>query len=418
LEFLNIGLNHKTAPLEVREKVSFTSSQKESIYKQIKQSDKIYEGVILNTCNRTEILMVSDHIESAKRFGLKIIETISGVKAKQLKNNIFIKSNIDAVKHLFNVVCGIDSQIIGEVQILGQIKRAYKRAKSYNVVDTYLHKLFEESIRLGKRVRTKTDISKKATSVSYAAVELARKIFGSLNGETVLILGAGETSELTLKSLVDYGIKGVMVANRTYDRGKKLAKKYDGKVIKWRELNDWIKKVDIVIGSTAAPHYVLYPDDIKRVAKKKKDPMLIIDIAVPRDVEPTVDELPGVHLYDIDDLETVVDNNIEDRKGEIKAVKSIITDETNNFRRWKRTRKCVPLIKEMRQKAGEIKNDEVERALNKLSEESNNPEEIIEELSHRLINKLLHTPTVGVKKMMNREDGLEILQVIKEDFYE
>jgi glutamyl-tRNA reductase len=163
---------------------------------------------------------------------------------------------------------------------------------------------------------------------------------------------------------------------------------------------------------------VLYPDDIKRVAKKKKDPMLIIDIAVPRDVEPTVDELPGVHLYDIDDLETVVDNNIEDRKGEIKAVKSIITDETNNFRRWKRTRKCVPLIKEMRQKAGEIKNDEVERALNKLSEESNNPEEIIEELSHRLINKLLHTPTVGVKKMMNREDGLEILQVIKEDFYE
>ncbi|GAB6137083.1 glutamyl-tRNA reductase [Halanaerobaculum tunisiense] len=411
MELAVIGLSYKTAPVEVREQLSLTSQQYQQVLAEIAGAAKIEEGVILSTCNRIELYLVAQEASLAQEFGVALFTRLANLGQQELQTYIYNQTQLAVVDHLYQVVSGLDSLVVGESQILGQVKRAFAQAQEAGVVDTYLHQLFTESFRVGKRARRETKINAKAASISYVAVELARDIFGTLEGETVLILGAGKMSELTLKSLVDHGVKGVMVANRTYQRGKKLAAKFEGEVIRWNQLEDWITEVDIIIASTAAPHYVLHYDLVQRAMSERRGPLFLIDIAVPRDIEPEIGHLPGVHHYDIDDLETVVDQNISQRKEEVTAVEEIIDQEIAEFEEWLGYRRCVPLITELRQKAEKIKQEELKRAKKKLTSAE---QEVVGEVAHRLTNKLLHTPTVKIKELgaQNNEQALEVIRQV------
>lgn len=411
MELSVLGVNHKTAPLNIRELLSLTSKEQKNILNDIISHSDIQEGLVLSTCNRTEIYLVTDNIKLARNFSLEKFQEKSNLGPEKLKKYVYEFFNLEAVNHIFRVAAGLDSMVIGEFQILGQIKKAFKMAKDKNTVDSYLYKVFSESLRTGKKVRNETRINAGGTSISYVAVKLARDIFGKLSGETVLILGAGETGELTLKNLVEYGVKGVMVANRTYKNAQKLARKFQGGAVKWNKLSDWVNEVDIIIGSTAAPHYVLHQKQVKNAMEERKRPLFLIDIALPRDIEPEVKNIPEVHLYDIDDLKQMVEKNISERKDQVIQAENIIKETKKDFQHWLNTRQCTPIIREMRQRAGEIKNSEIERALNKLSNSENSPEKIINNMAHRLVNKVLHQPTEGIKQLSNSDNSKEKLKI-------
>ncbi|MGM0369469.1 MAG: glutamyl-tRNA reductase [Bacillota bacterium] len=416
MELTVIGVNHKKTPLEVREKLSLTTTEREELLATIKSIDKLEEGVVVSTCNRTELYIVAKDRSYAQDFALKKLNQISGFNINFLEEYIYTYYGFETVEHLYQVASGLDSLVIGETQILGQLKTAFKEAKQEEATKKYLNKLFPESFKVGKRARNETKINQNAASISYAAVELARKIFGKLSGETVLILGAGEMSELTLKSLVDYGVKGVMVANRTYQHGQELAEEFDGKAITWNEVDKWIKEVDIIIGSTAAPHCVLHYDMIKEAMKRRRGPLFLIDIAVPRDMESEVNEIPGVHLYDIDDLKEVIEENLNERKEEKNKVQKIINEEVIEFKSWLNNQQCVPVIKKMRSRAEKIKEEELNRALDRLSDSNKDSEEVITDLANRLVNKVLHNPTMGIKELANCKQNTQKLEVVKELF--
>lgn len=413
VDLIVIGLNYRTAPLELREKLSLTKKQQQEILERIKLSPKVEGAIVLSTCNRTELYLEVEN-SADNKIAFEIFNLISNLSVETLKNYIYIYNEIEAITHLYRVASGIDSLVIGEVQILGQVKRAFYRSRDLGLIDSYLYKIFTDAFRVAKQVRTETKISYGATSISYVAVELTKKIFGSLSGETVLILGAGKMSELALKSLVDNGVTGVMVANRTYSRGEELANKFCAKVVRWNQLDEWVNKVDIIIASTAAPHYVLHYNLVKQVMDTKRGPLFLIDIALPRDIDPRVAKIPGVHLYDIDDLEEVVEDNLAKRKEELKKVEAIIKNEIASLEEWINQQQAIPLIKDLRRRADTIKEEELSRALHKL--ESSDERLVVEELANRLTNKLLHLPTIKIKELAQNENSKEKLSIIKKLF--
>ncbi len=416
------GVNHKTAPINIRDQLSKKS---EEIKKELGNQGSnigIKEIFILSTCNRYEIyLAINQEYKEIENYIFKLIkEKLAGhfkYKSDDLNDYLYQYRDLNAIKHFYRVASGLDSLVKGETQILTQIKKQYRKFKKENYTSTYLNQLCLEAIRVGKLVRTKTQISEKAASVSYASVELARDLFGDLSGENVMILGAGETAELTLKNLLNYGVKGILVANRSYERGKQLAKKYEGEVIKWEQFKEKVLGVDIIIASTAAPHTLLHREDLKKATESRHGPMFLIDIALPRDIDPEVENIAGVHLYNIDDLKMVVEKNLNFRESEAEEAEEIITKQMYKFENWVRERRCVPIIKEIRNNARQIKEDEVKRALHLVKNSEENVEEVIEELGHRLLNKLLHQPTVGLKKIASdKTTGDEKLKVARKIF--
>jgi glutamyl-tRNA reductase len=415
VDLVVIGLNYKTTPLELREKFSLTRKRHREILKEVGPKSAVAGVVILATCNRTEFYLAVENLDiEVDELANYLFNLISDFDPISLDRYLYSYQGMEMIEHLYQVVSGIDSLVIGEAQILGQVKNSFEISQELGLVDKYLYYTFTESFRVAKRVRTETGIGIGATSVSYAAVKLAKKIFGSLEGETVLILGAGKMSELALKSLVDNGVKGVMVANRTYSRAQKLAQKFSGEVIRWKQLADWINKVDIIIGSTAAPHYVLHYDLVKKAMEERRGPLFLIDIALPRDIDPKVIDIPGVHLYDIDDLEGVIEYSLGKRKEELAKVESIITEEKANIREWLKQQEIIPLIKTIRAEANAIKKRELARAVKKLSKENN--EAVLKDLAHRLTNKLLHQPTVKIKELGSDDISKEQLSLIKKIF--
>jgi len=404
LQLLTLGISYKTAPISVRDSLA---NKKEQLKRAVLKAELLDELFILSTCNRFEIYCKYNSekiIESKlKTFFIKLLRKYLKESLKYKKDDfhdyIYYYSDLKAVKHIYQVAAGLDSLVIGEDQILAQLKSAFKVFKKEDITGTYLNQLCLEAIRVGKKVRTETTINQRAVSISYAAVELARDIFGELDGQKIMILGAGKTSELTLKNLVNYGAEGILVANRTYSSGQKLAQKYGGEVIHWDKLKDKLIEVDILIASTAAPHRVLHYNEIRDIVKNKRGPLFLIDIALPRDIEERVAEILGVHLHNIDDLKGVVEKNLDLRQGEMAKAEKIIETEVQEYDRWMRERFCVPLIKEMRAEAEEIKENEVKRALHLLENSELRAEEVLEQLAHRLLNKFLHQPTVGLKKL-------------------
>ena len=320
-----LGLNHKTAPIEIREKVSFSDRNLNQALFELSKYDGIQENVILSTCNRTEIYTVVRDIPKATESIKDFLSSFHKVHKEHIDKHLYCFCDEEAIRHLFRVVASLDSMIVGETQIFGQVKDAFFKAKEANTLGRNLCELFDEAIKVGKRIRTETLIGKGAVSVSTAALELARKIFESLDEKKVLIIGAGKIGELTVKNLHSRGISTVLVANRTFEKAQELAEIFCGEAIKFEECLKYLVSTDIVISSTSAPHFIITKDEICEVMNKRgNSPLFLIDLGLPRNIDPRVDEIENAYLYNIDDLARVRDLNIKERLNESKKAEAII----------------------------------------------------------------------------------------------
>lgn len=417
MEILVVGLNHKTAPVEVREKLSFLPQRLPEAMQRLKACRGIREGLILSTCNRTEVYTVAGDADEGVAEVILFLSRHHQVDPGVFTDHLYFYQGMEAVRHLFRVACGLDSMVLGETQILGQVKEAYLAAKGNGVTGKVCHNLFEQALNVGKRAHTETAISQNAVSVSYAAVELARKVFRSLEGRKVLLIGAGKMSELTARHLQSCGIKEVIVANRTLQAAEELAARFHGKAVELKEVQRWLEAVDLVISSTGAPHLIVRRDTMVQVMRARRGrPLFLIDIAVPRDIDPGAGELDGVFLYDIDDLEQVVEANLRERRREAWKVERIIEEEVARFAHWWNTQEVVPIIRSLREKMEGIRRREVERALAKLPHLNERERNIIEGMTSLIVNKILNDPTVKIKEYANGANREVYLATLRDLF--
>lgn len=396
---LLLGLNHKTAPVEIREKLVFSKPQIKKQADYLNKIEHLGGFVILSTCNRTEFYVTTDSLEKGKEALLNFVAEYSNCPKDIISKYIYLKEDKEAVFHLFRVSAGLDSMILGESQILGQVQDAYDYAREYKISNGILNNLFQQTISVGKRVRTQTLIDRQAVSISSVAVDLAKELFGHLKGKSVLILGAGETSELTARHLVANGVSSVIVANRTYERASNLANEFGGEAIKLSEFPQHLANADIVISCTAAPRCIVCPEDLSPILKHRNgSPILFIDIAVPRDIHPDVGLLDNVSLFDVDDLQHVVQKNLGERKKEAKKAELIINEESTKFFKWLDTLFVVPTIVSLKEKSNAIKEKELSKALRRLGCLNEKEKRIVCSLANSIINQLLHEPFSQLKE--------------------
>ncbi len=401
-----VGLSHKTAPVEIREKLTFPAQEQGGALRQLISCENVAEGVILSTCNRTEIYAVVSDFSKGKDEVVNFLSGVCALDKSELLNYLYFKEQENAIRHLFKVSSSLDSMIVGEAQILGQVKEAYQSSFEVQGTSVVLNRLFREAISVGKKVRTETGIGENAVSISYAAVQLAKKVFEDLKGHTVLVIGAGEMSELTAQHLLANGVSAVLVANRTHERAVELAAKFNGKAIKFDDCQEFLKDADIVISSTGAPHYVIHSDVVSKAMRRRKNkPIFFIDIAVPRDIEPEVGEVYNVFLYDIDDLQSVVDVNLAEREKEANKAEKIIDKEVSKFLSWINSLEVVPTISALRREVEEIRMAEMEKVLARLKHLSSKDKNLIDALTNAIMNKVLHKPIVGLKESANKKDS-------------
>ncbi|HFC9429636.1 glutamyl-tRNA reductase [Vibrio cholerae] len=391
MSLLAIGINHNTASVELREKVAFGPEKLSLALNQLSTSSHVKGGVILSTCNRTEIYC---DVRSASKN--KVIEWLSQfhqVSLDELKPSLYVHEEQAAIRHLMRVACGLDSLVLGEPQILGQVKQAYAEARENHAVNPAAEKLFQKAFSVAKRVRTETEIGGSAVSVAYAACTLAKHIFESLADATVLLVGAGETIELVAKHLAGHHCKRMIVANRTRERALSLAQQFGADVIALNEIPDYLAQADIVISSTASPLPIIGKGMVESALKARRhQPMLLVDIAVPRDIEPQVGKLNDAYLYSVDDLQSIVDSNIEQRKVEAIQAEAIVSEESATFMSWMRSLQAVDSIRDYRKQANEAREELLNKSLQALAA-GGDPEKLLIELSNKLTNKLIHTPT-------------------------
>jgi len=406
MSIISIGVNHKTAPVEVRERLSFSDNSLQESYFRLMDNPAILGCVILSTCNRTEIYAHVADIEIGIENIRCFLQQKSGVDHALIKKYTYAYKKNKASRHLFRVAAWLDSMMLGETQILGQVRTAYQSAHKYAATDKVINTLFNKAISAGKRVRTETGIDHHAVSISYAAVELARQVFGDLTGKSILVIGAGKMSELTAKHLVANGVSGVIVSNRSYDRAESLARQFGGRAVKFDKLYSHLHSADIVISCTAASHYVIHASQVREVLSKNPDKkIMMIDIAVPRDIEPDVRDLPGVKLYDIDALQNVVDNNLMERKRAAILAEAIIEDEVGEFAKWQGMQFVIPTVAALKQRGEEIKQKELIRAYNRLGYLSERERKVIGSLANSIVNQLLHTPITQLKTYALTDQG-------------
>ncbi len=409
-----VGVNHRTAPVEIREKLSFSEHYLGESLNKLKEYPAIEGCVIISTCNRTEIYAATREMDEGLNAIWDFLSRKSGVDISEIKNCTYAHTLYDTIRHLFRVASGLDSMVLGETQILGQVRQAYQTACSFGATNRVINTLFQQALTVGKRVRTETGIDQNSVSISYTAVELARQIFGSLNGRTVLIIGAGKMSELTALHLVANGVSGVIVSNRSFDRAVSLAERFGGKAVKFDQLLRHMAEADIVISCTAASHFVVRSGDVEQMMSGRRGrQIMMIDIAVPRDIDPAVAKIPGVALYDVDDLQNVVDQHLHERKKAAVIAEGIIEEELEQFMKWLATQFAVPTITALKQWGEEIKQQELRRALNRLGELSDHDRKVIGSLANSIVNKILHLPVTRVKEYALTPEGhlyTEVLQ--------
>ncbi len=400
MDIIILGINHKTAPVEIREKLAFTAKQLEEAFIYLKSDLNLRECVILSTCNRTEFYAVTSEASKGREAVLSMINELKGIAPGELENCLFFYNCREAVAHLFAVTAGLDSMILGETQIIGQVREAYEKADTAGIIGKVLHALFRQALTCGKRVQTETEINQNAASVSYAAVELAKKIFGRLTNKSVLIIGAGEMSELTLRHVYDQGATDVYVSNRTRERAEKLASCFGGKTWDYDNREECLEKVDIVISSTGAPHFIIKKAEMVRIMRSRKNkPLFMIDIAVPRDFDPEINDINNVYLYDIDDLQGVVASNMKDREKEGRRAEIIVEEETAEFQIWFKTLDVVPLITALRKKAESIRQTELNNSLSsKLGQLDKKQQKAVDNLTKAIINRILREPVLRIKE--------------------
>mgnify|MGYP003981469357 FL=1 len=413
-----VGVNHKTTPVEIREKLAFTKGKIEESVDRLLNFPDIIEHTILSTCNRVEIYARVNGQNSAIQSIKQFICDFHGLSAVQLEEHFYSYSNEAAIEHLFRVSSSLDSMILGEAQILGQVKDAYSLAKDLRSTGLVLNQLFEKAFSIAKKVREETGIAERSVSISSAAVELAQKIFDDLENHTVMLVGTGEMAELAAKHLISYGVKTVYVTSRTYERAANLARTLNGSALDFKAFKNELYRADIVITSTSASSFIITKDMVeKAIQERKNKPIFFIDIAVPRDIEPDVNDLENVYLYDIDDLHVVVSANMKEREKESENAMHLISQEVNKFNNWLGTLDAVPTIVEIRKRVENIGNQEMERTLKKIPHLSEEDKKIIYQMKNSMINKILHKPTIKLKQKTQSEDGHVYLKAIRHLFH-
>ncbi len=414
---LLIGLNHKTAPLAVREKLFAGCEEKQNLLSDVLLLPAVQEVLYISTCNRIELVCVADGedktIEALKRF----LAQNGSLTDEEAFYCLYVYREAEAIRHMFRVAASLDSQVMGEAQILGQVKEAYRQALKQNATGLVLNRLMHRSFRTAKRVRTETAIAANPVSVSFAAVELAKKIFGSLSGKKILLIGAGEMAELTGTHLIGNGAEEITVANRSSAQGTALAEKFHGKAIMLTDLDAALIEADIVISSTGAAGYVVTAESIRQSMRKRKNRLLfLVDIAVPRDIEPTADSIENVYLYNIDNLQDIVDENMAGRKKEALKAEAIVEEEVILYNSWIKELEAVPTIVSLRSMAEGIVQSELEKSLGWMQKLSEEDREKVDNLVQSVVNKILHAPVAVMKEESSEVSSKGIVDAVRQLF--
>ncbi|MCS7027020.1 MAG: glutamyl-tRNA reductase [Bryobacteraceae bacterium] len=410
------GLNHRTAPVEVRERLAFPAPSLSEALRQLISLEGVQEGIILSTCNRVEVAAVLQRNDGAQLMA-SFLESNRQVAGSQFRAHLYHYEGTEAIRHLFRVASSLDSMVVGEPQILGQLKEAYAQAKAAGTLGGFLEPLLSRAFNVAKRVRTETGIGQSAVSVSYAAVELAREIFGSLRGHAVLLIGAGKMSELAARHLQRAGASKILVANRTLARAQEMAALFSGSVVPYDKVQSAMHTADIVITSSGAPHYILTRDSVQRVmAQRRGKPIFLIDIAVPRNIEPAVNELDNVFLYDMDDLGRLVERNRLARSEEAAQAEKIIEEEVARTVARLREREVTPVIVRLQEQLEQMRCAELERVRSKLGDMTPQQQEAIEALTKSLLAKIAHGPITELRRQASQGELHSTAELIRRMF--
>lgn len=414
MNFQLIGINHKTAPVEVREKFNIPESQIPDALKYLLAHPGVDGGIILCTCNRVEILAQTTNGSADLR---SFLGRHFQVDMGKFSEHLYELREQEAVRHIFRVASSLDSMVVGEPQILGQVKEAYATARALGAVQPHLEQLMTRAFAVAKRVRTETAIGSSSVSVASVAVDLAKKIFGSLKGKYVYLVGAGKMSELAARHLLSNGAASIFVANRTHERAVELAQKFDGEAIRFEQLYETCDRADIVITSTGAPHAIFRPEHGELfLARRKNRPMFFIDIAVPRNVSPELNKLDGIFVYDIDDLQQAVTSHVADRKKEAEHAEEIISSEIERFQTRLQTLEVVPTIVSLQDHFETIRQAEIDRVRGRLGELSSEQERALDTLTRGIINKIMHTPMRTLKTAAREPEATTLIDVVRRLF--
>lgn len=405
-----VGLNYRTAPVEIREKFAVAEEKLAEALTRLKQIDSIMECVIVATCNRTEIYAVVDHLQICGYEIRSFLEEWFEIPRREFAKYLYIYEDRDALKHLMRVTSGLDSMVIGETQILGQVRQAFFEAQKQGATSRIFNHLFQQALTFAKRAHTQTGIGEQAVSISYAAVELGKSIFGSFQDKTVMIIGAGKMGELTGKHLIANGAERIIVANRTRERAAVLADKFQAEVCSLDALTAKLTEIDVLISSTGAGEWLLTKEQLAAVLPKRGDRQLfLIDISVPRNLDPAIQELPNVHLYDIDDLEGIVEENMEQRRKEAEKVEQMIEEEIKAHEYWFKTLHVGPVIRALQDKSRVIHEETLESLFNKLPELNDHERKVIHKLTGSIITQILQDPIARIKEMAAENNGDELV---------
>jgi len=413
-----VGSNHRSAPVAVREKMSFPLQRLPEAHAELARDDGIREAMILSTCNRVEILVRTENdtgpvFESIQGF----LARQHGLTADEIRRYTYRLEGDDAIRHLFGVASGLDSMILGEPQILGQVKQAYQTSREHGTIGPVLDRLLQHCLATAKKVRTETGISRNAVSVAFAAVELARKIFGDLTGRTAMLLGAGKMGDLVGRHLVANGASRLLVCSRTHTNAVLHAEGLGGKAVHWDDRLSALREADIVVSCTGAPHVVLEKKDVAAAARGRRlGPLFVIDIAVPRDVDPRVNELDNVYLYDIDALQGVIESNLEERRLAASRAKRMISEEVASFNRWVHAQEVTPLIVSLRKSLLGVGEHELDRMRGRLGGLDEKQRQAVEELTRAVIQKILHRPIRRLRDSVEKGDMLQTTALYREIF--
>jgi glutamyl-tRNA reductase len=416
-ELLALGVSHKTAPLDLRERLALTEGRAVSALRELTDAAGIHEAAAISTCNRTELyLIVSDPVE-AESTALGVLTRQADIRPTELLGHLYSLRSSEAARHLLRVTAGLDSLIVGEAEIQGQVKRAYELALVEGGTGPILNRLFRGALTAGGRAREETGVGEKGVSIPSVAVELARRSLGDLADRHVLVVGAGESAELVARALVARGVRTVFVANRHYDRAIGLAQRFNGSAVRFEELPEQLEAADIIVSATNSPHHIIERDDLEQVMEARGGrPLLAIDLAVPRDIEPACREVAGVSLYDIDDVQQIVERNTTGREAEARRAELIIEAELDRFERWLSSLEVVPTIAALRERGDEVVRRVMAENENRWESLSEADRERLEAMTKAVASRLLHEPTLRMRRSAGSDDAYQFVSALRELF--
>jgi glutamyl-tRNA reductase len=416
-ELLALGVSHRTASLELRERLALTEGRAAGVLSQLVSEEQISEAAAISTCNRTELYLVTGDAVDAENAALGVLSREAEIRPTELLGPLYSLHGLDAARHLFRVTAGLDSMILGEAEIQGQIKRAYELALVEGATGPILNRLFRGALAGGKRARSQTAVGRKGVSIPSVAVELAQRNLGDLVSRRVLLIGAGETSELTARSLAARGVESVFIANRRYNRAIGLAQRFGGRAVRIDELPTQLEHADIVVSSTDSPHHLIERGDLEQVMEVRDGrALLLIDLAVPRDIDPSCRELASVSLYDVDEVQAIVERNTSGREAEARRAAAILDGELSHFERWLGSQEVMPTVAALRERADVIVEQVLRENESRWESVSEGDRERLRAMARAIAGRLLHEPTVRIRALAEREDAYLQVSALRELF--